>query len=185
MGKRSTSRPKVYKFVHKQDEYIQTNITGIEYKNPDGWLEIDTTGRIYLNTSCHDGYAWDGCTPKFVLLDLLIGTPDGQLDYGTEKPISYFASMTHDMLYQFKKEVPLSRKDSDRLFYLILKDAGFFWRGLYYGIVRIFGGFLFPGWSTTKNHKPIEITECSWIERTKEKLGTMNLPEDLNHPFLK
>jgi hypothetical protein len=89
--------------------------------------------------------------PKFIILDLLLGTPDGQLDYGTEKPITYYASMTHEMLYQFKREVPLSRKDCDRLFYLILKDAGFLWSGVYYFFVRVFNGVVFPGWITTES----------------------------------
>ncbi|WP_300021179.1 hypothetical protein [uncultured Maribacter sp.] len=105
---------------------MQTNIKGIECKNEQGWLEIDASGRIFLNTSCFKGYVWDGCTPKFEILDFLIGTPDGKLDYGTEKPITYFASMTHNLLYQFKKEIPLSRKTVDILFYIILKDSVFF-----------------------------------------------------------
>ncbi|WP_430966767.1 hypothetical protein [Spongiimicrobium sp. 2-473A-2-J] len=185
LGKRSLSKPKVYKFVHQDDEYIQTNIKGIEYKNERGWLEINKNGRIYLNTSCYDGYAWDGCTPKFELFDFLIGTPDGKLDYGTEKPITYFASMTHDLLYQLKRELPLSRKTVDVLFYLILKDSGFIWSGVYYFFVRAFGGILFPGWKTKEKIKNIVIEECSWIERTKEELKKINLPNEVNHPFLK
>ena len=185
LGKRSTTRPKVYKFVHKKDEYIQTNLKNLHYIHEDGWMEIDTSGRIFLNTTCYDGYAWDGCAPKFVILDLLLGAPDGPLDYGTEKPITYYASMTHDMPYQFKREVPLSRKDCDRLFYLILKDAGFFWSGVYYFMVRLFGSVLFPGWTTTESSQKIEIKECSWIEATKKKLMKITLPKNVESPFLK
>lgn len=185
LGKRSSSKPKVYKFVHRLDEYLQTNIKGIAYTNENGWLAIDKEGRIYLNTSCYDGYAWDGCTPKYEFFDFLIGTPDGKLDYGTEKPITYFASMTHDLLYQFKSEIPLSRKTVDRLFYLILKDSGFKWSGLYYFFVRIFGGIIFPGWKTKEKIKDIMILECSWVERTKEELNRIDLPEGMNHPFMK
>ena len=185
LGKRSTSRPKVYTFVHRYDEYIQTNIKGIEYRHKEGWFEIDRSGRIFLYTSNHDGYAWDGCTPKFVLFDFLIGTPDGKLDYGTEKPITFFASMTHDLLYQFKREVPLSRKTVDKLFYLILKDSGFIWSGVYYFFVRVFGGILFPGWTSKQELKELVIEECSWVERTKEALNAMDLPQGITHPFMK
>ncbi len=185
LGKRSSSRPKVYKFVHRSDEYIQTNMKGIEYRNENGWLKIDKSGRIYLYASSHDGYAWDGCTPKFIFLDFLIGTPDGKLDYGTEKPITYFASMTHDMLYQFKREIPLSRATADRLFYLMLKDSGFIWSGFYYLIVRLFGGALFPGWNTKNQKIKLRIEECSWIERTKETFKKINMPKGMEHPFLK
>lgn len=184
LGKRSKSRPKVYKFVHRKDEYIQTTIKGVHFKEENGWLEIDTSGRIFINASCFDGYAWDGCTPKFVLLDLIFGTPDGKLDYGTEKPITYFASMTHDLLYQFKRDLPLSRKDCDTLFYLILKDAGFTFGLVYYIFVRLFGGVLFPGWKTKKSQDTFEIEECSWIVETKEVLRNLDLPDGLEHPFL-
>jgi hypothetical protein len=185
LGKRSTTRPKVYKFVHRTDEYIQTNIKGIDYEHEKGWLKIDTSGRLYLNTSCQDGYAWDGCTPKFVFLDLFFGTPDGKLDYATEKPITYYASMTHDLLYQFKKDVPLSRKDADILFYLILKQARFSFRHVYYFFVRCFGGILFPGWKTKSNQKDIQIESCSWVEHSISELVQLNLPQIRKHPFFK
>lgn len=185
LGKRSESRPKVYKYVHRKDEYIQTNITGIDYNHPEGWIRIDPTGKIYLNASCKNGYAWDGCTPKFVLFDLIIGTPDGKLDYATEQPITYYASMLHDLLYQFKREIPLSRKDTDVLFYIILKQANFSLRHIYYFFVRLFGGFLFPGWNTKTSQKGIKIEACSWVKDGLSELNRINLKESKNHPFYK
>ena len=93
--------------------------------------------------------------------------------------------MTHDLLYQFKREIPLSRRTADVLFLLILKDSGFTWTKIYYFFVRVFGGVLFPGWKTKDTLKNIVIEECSWKERARNELEQLNLPEGLNHPFLK
>ena len=47
-------------------------------------------------------YTWDGCTPKFSILDIfVIGTPDGIKNINTGKPKTYFASLVHDVLYQY------------------------------------------------------------------------------------
>ncbi|MGC1516696.1 MAG: hypothetical protein WA810_14065, partial [Maribacter sp.] len=97
----------------------------------------------------------------------------------------FFASMTHDLLYQFKREVPLSRKTVDKLFHLILKDSGFIWSGVYYFFVRVFGGILFPGWTSMEELKELVIEECSWVERTNEALNAMDLPQGITHPFMK
>lgn len=93
------------------------------------------------------GYAWDGCTPKWEILDLVIGTPDGRLNYVTEKPITYYASLIHDILYQFKADVPVSRKETDLIFRDELRRASFFWTIVYFAVVRLFGGF-FGKWKT-------------------------------------
>jgi len=93
------------------------------------------------------GYAWDGCTPKFSFLDLLvIGTPDGILSDKTGKPKAYHASLVHDVLYQFLPDLPpdnkvYTREMADGIFLEILEDADFALRKLYYYAVRTFGGF--------------------------------------------
>jgi hypothetical protein len=185
MGTRSSQHHKVYKFVHRTDEFIRTNIKGITYQQEDGWLRIEPNGIIHLVTSCKNGYAWDGCTPKFELLDMIIGTPDGKLDYITEEPITYYASMTHDILYQFKREVPLSRKTTDILFRLIMKDAGFTWTNVYYFFVRLLGGVIFPGWITKNTPGKIEIYECSWITRFYEKFKNSESQEIQDSSWMK
>lgn len=92
------------------------------------------------------GYSWDGCTPKFSLIDLLvIGTPDGILSDKTGKPKAYYASLVHDALYQFLPDLPddnkiYTRKMADDIFLQILEDAKFMPRKLYWLAVRIFGG---------------------------------------------
>lgn len=174
---------KVWKFVHRKDEYFQTNLKGISYNQKEGWYSISENGLISIHATCKDGYAWDGCTPKFVFIDLIFGTPDGKLDILTEKQICYYASMVHDMIYQFKDQSPISRKDTDQIFRAMLKQSGFKLWWIYYSAVRCFGGF-FGKWKTKKSNKDIEVLECSWIEEIKARAKAKSLSSDLDHPFL-
>ena len=51
------------------------------------------------------GYSWDGNSPKINILDLFwLGTPDGIRDVKTDKPMTYYASLVHDVLGQFKND---------------------------------------------------------------------------------
>jgi hypothetical protein len=68
---------------------------------------------------------------------LLIGTPDGRVIVNTEKPITYYASLIHDILLQFRADIGISRKQADRLFLEYLGD--FSLRYLYYIVVRGYG----------------------------------------------
>jgi hypothetical protein len=87
------------------------------------------------------GYAWDGCSPKFCIFDILIGTPDGVVDSRTRKPKTYYASLVHDALYQFLPDgVPLIRKQADGCFLKLMTETGFAPRHIYHVAVRIFGG---------------------------------------------
>lgn len=183
MAVKSKTRKKVYKFVHWQDEYLVTTIQGIEFKQKDGWLEILRDGTIIIRGSKGRGYAWDGCTPKYELFDFIVGTPDGVLDYFTEEPITYYASMVHDILYQFREEVPISRKTTDQLFRQILKEAGFRWWWLYYGMVRLFGGS-FGKWKTKETVSNLRVVECSWIRKAYAKLKVSDTHFVDDHPLV-
>jgi len=102
------------------------------------WLEIDKNGHIKIKAN-KDGYAWDGCTPKWSLFNLLIiGTPDGHVNYRTMQPYAYYASLVHDALYQYLDTVPVTKSKIDRLFLKMLGD--FKLRYLYYYSVKFFGG---------------------------------------------
>ena len=82
-------------------------------------------------------YAWNGCSPCFSVLKLFyITTPDGIIDYRTGKPVTYYASLVHDCLCQYKLG---TRKDADVLFYNMLCWAGFPLARVYYAAVRLFG----------------------------------------------
>lgn len=185
MSKRSSTKPdKVYRFVHREDEYIKTTLQGISYEHPDGWIFIDPDGLIRINASCKNGYAWDGCSPKGILWDLVLGTPDGKLDYLTEKPITYYASLVHDFFYQFKQEVPLSRKTVDRLFRDILRDSGFAWWWVYYIAVRAFGRF-YGSWSIAeKEEQDFRLIECSWIKYAYEESKKLKIKTLETHPIV-
>jgi hypothetical protein len=102
------------------------------------WLHISTDGLVTVKAN-QSGYAWDGCTPKWSLLNLvIIGVPDGHVDHRTMKPFTYYASLVHDALYQYLDSVPVPKADIDRLFLKMLGD--FKLRGLYYFAVKHFGG---------------------------------------------
>ncbi|MCW5908024.1 MAG: hypothetical protein KIS94_09210 [Chitinophagales bacterium] len=160
---RSQSNPnKVYKFIHRTNVAIKTNLTGREFLNR--WLHIVPDGTITLLAGTGGGYAWDGCTPKANWLDLTFGTPDGRLDYTTEQAITYYASMFHDVMYQYYTEVPISRKEADILFHLNLSHAGFKLAKLYYLGVRL-GGGSDSLWKHTQTHPNPIIESRSWLPR--------------------
>jgi len=127
-----------YKFVTGQDIFIRQGlITGSEFRSP--WLEIQPDGTIIIFYN-KNGYSWDGCSPKFVFMDLLIGTPDGALSEQTRLPVTWFASLVHDSIYQYKKTVPVTREEADKLFLIMLQEEGFKLARVYYTFVRLFGG---------------------------------------------
>ncbi len=99
-------------------------------------LLIEENGRLTVMR----GYAWNGCSPKFCFLDLLIGTPDGVVSKGTGRQKTYFASMIHDVLYQFLDAgMPYNRRQADRFFLQLMRESGFAPRWVYWGAVRVLG----------------------------------------------
>lgn len=94
---------------------------------------------IYGNCmTISEGFSWDGCSPKFRVFGKILGTPDGRIVNG--KPITYEASMVHDALYRYLGKLPFTRKKIDKIFYELLKRKNFKYAGLYYFMVRRFGG---------------------------------------------
>ena len=93
------------------------------------WLKLD--GRTITIAR---GYAWDGSSPKRLVLGRWVGTPDYEA--------TRMASLVHDALYQFLhvRCFPLGRKDCDRLFGRIMKARGFPLWWLYSGAVLLCGG---------------------------------------------
>lgn len=111
----------------------------IEFKNE--WIRIrDNEIKI------RKGYAWDGCTPKIKIFDLgYYGTPDGVMN-NDGLPLLYYPSLVHDALYQFKKEIPLTRRQADGIFAWMAHRTGFKLTMVYYYVIRLFGG-LFGKWN--------------------------------------
>ena len=163
--KRSTLHPgTVYKFVHNEDVWIKTNLTG---RNPDNedphdWLKIENDGTITVKGSRSGGFAWNGCSPKWNCLQFTWGTPDGKLDYETERPVTYYASMIHDAIYFMKGKVNISRKETDVLFRICLRKARFMWGWKYFFAVRIFG-WMCGKWAREGSASGIKISGYSWL----------------------
>ena len=112
-------------------------------------------------------YTWDGCSPKIWFYWLiLIGTPD--LWHKTEEieklnrkghpdedkkfwQIAHHASLVHDALYQYLGEQPITKSETDQLFYEMLRDSGvnIFIAKFYHMAVILFGGS-----GIDKHHRP-------------------------------
>jgi hypothetical protein len=106
-------------------------------------LIIETGGKVTVTK----GYAWNGCTPKFFLFDLLFGTPDGAVYIPSGRPKAYYASLVHDALYQFLGEnSPVTRRQADDAFLRLLGESKFRLRWFYWAAVRL-GGWL--AWKAT------------------------------------
>lgn len=102
-------------------------------------LIVETDGRITVTR----GYAWNGCSPKFCVFDVLLGTPEGVVHREWLVPKTFRASLVHDALYQFLPDgLPLERRHADRFFRQLLEDADFGPAWLYWLAVRLFGGLV-------------------------------------------
>ena len=129
----------VYIYCIRENYRYQSSITGREFENE--WVKLCLDGAIIIKGTNLKGYAWDGCSPKFKIKDIYIGVPEAVLNFGTGQSKTYYASLVHDVFYQFSKKVRLfiKRKEIDREFYAILKRDGFRFAGVYYFFVRLFG----------------------------------------------
>jgi len=129
----------VYIYCIKEDYECLSSIKGREFENK--WLKITKDGIITVKGSSYNGYAWDGCSPKLKIKDLYLGTMEAVLNPDTGKSKTYYASLIHDILYQFSNDIKLliTRKEVDREFYTILKREKFAFAKVYYLAVRAFG----------------------------------------------
>ena len=129
----------VYVYCIREDYRYQSSITGREFANE--WFTLAKDGVVMVKGTHYKGYAWDGCSPKFKIKDLCFGTPEAVLNFGTGQSKTYYASLIHDVFYQFAKKVRsfIRRKEVDREFYTILERDGFRFARTYYRFVRLFG----------------------------------------------
>ncbi len=93
------------------------------------------------SVTVHAGYSWDGCSVKVAQIGpIFIGTPDGF------KNQTKYASLIHDVLYQFNKEINeqnnnlLTREKVDQIFYDELVKARWPLARIYWFAVRKLGG---------------------------------------------
>jgi len=128
----------VKRYKITEDYIYQSNLKGYSFDSD--WLLVEPTGKIVVKAN-GKGFKWDGCTPKFNILDLfIIGTPDGIINVDTGYPKTFYASMVHDVMYQYFDEIPIPKKKIDRLFYDMLKKEKFKLSFLYYIAVKLFAG---------------------------------------------
>ena len=129
----------VYVYRIKEDYVHKSSIKGREYEND--WFSLKKDGTITVKGSNKSGYAWDGCSPKWKIKDMYFGTLEGVLSPETGVSKTYYASMIHDVFYQFHREVKsfIKRKEADTEFYNMLRRDGFKPARLYYRSVRLVG----------------------------------------------
>lgn len=134
----------VYVYCIKEDYKYQSSITGREFENE--WFKLSKDGMVVVKGTKYKGYSWDGCSPKFKIKDWYFGTWEAVLNFDTGQSKTYYASLVHDVFYQFAKEVRsfVKRKEVDKEFYAILKRDGLRFAKVYYLGVRLFG-WLFWG----------------------------------------
>ena len=121
-------------YILDEDYERKSSILDVGYKND--WIFINPEGHIYVKK----GYAWNGCSPKINFLDMIIGTPEGEINPETGKPKTYYASLIHDALYQFSEDLKdkIGRRQADKEFHDMLKAEKFRPADLYYAAVRMF-----------------------------------------------
>ena len=134
----------------------------------DDYFFFDRKGKLRLIVEASGSitvlarYAWNGCSPKFCIFDILWGTPDGVVHALTGRPKTYFASMVHDALCQFcKYGLPYDRRQVDGFFLDLMQESGFKLARVYWLAVRAFD----------------YITQ--WvIQRKRNNQGEVRLPAD-------
>ena len=133
---RFTELPPQRRWRYVLDEPLQLSLPELLLGTHDF---ADEYGKVWLSLRrkaliVHEGYAWNGCSPKWGMFGKWIGTPDFA---GT-----VMASGVHDSLCQFShcRCMPLERGDIDEVFGAVMRLHGFRAWWLYYGAVAALGG---------------------------------------------
>lgn len=129
----------VYVYCIKEEFRYKSSITGRRFENE--WLKLEPDGVITVKGTNDRGYSWDGCSPKWKWKEMYFGTPEAVLNDSTRQSRTYYASLIHDIFYQFSSDLKgiIKRSEADEEFYNILKRDGFRLARLYFWGVRRFG----------------------------------------------
>ena len=119
--------------------YNQDIIKEVRFENER--LRIMPNGEIMIKASKVSPFTWDGNTPKWAIMDIVVGTPDGVVHTLTGLRKTQRASLLHDALYQFAPREFVTRKQADKLSLLEMQKTKFKLAKLYWVFVRMFGGF--------------------------------------------
>lgn len=127
-----TTLKKHYKFkLESEFTHVHPLFNGVEFENS---LVTINGGVMKISP----GYAWDGCSPKFNIAGLLtVGTPDGSLRHGYAW--TYYSSLVHDVLCQFRYELPFTKDQVIAVFEDQLKGCSWPLTRIYVGAVSLFG----------------------------------------------
>lgn len=127
------------------------------HRIPEDLVFLDKTGKVRLIfersgvITITRGFAWNGCSPKILMFDLLLGTPEGAVYEPTGCRKTYHASLVHDALYQFLGDgLPITRGDADRIFLELLEESEFIPRRIYWLAVRGLGWLV---WRSTRIYR--------------------------------
>lgn len=136
---------KHYKFkLSRTYSYAHPFLEGVTFKND--WCQIEG-GVLTINSE----YAWDGCSHKFFRIGKrLFGTPDGVLVDSDSTCVNILtgengwaetgkASLVHDVLTQFRSEIPLTQRYVTQIFNDMLHDVHWQYRPEYVYAVDRFG----------------------------------------------
>ena len=72
-----------YVYRITEDYRHKSSIKGREFENE--WLRLEKDGTVTVKGSHGNGYAWDGCSPKFKMKDIYFGTPEAVLNLASGK----------------------------------------------------------------------------------------------------
>lgn len=97
--------------------YKSPLLAGIFFENEWGYI---SNGEIEIAKN----YAWDGCSPAWRIGPFWLGTPDGRLNQDG-RPQAFYASLVHDFLCQFRREIPIRKLITVELFHEMLIKGGF------------------------------------------------------------
>lgn len=124
-----------YRFLLLRDVTVDVGIElgSHDFYDARGILRVRMRGSEWTVKA---GYAWDGCSPKFKIFGMWVGTPD----FG----YSRLASLIHDTGYQFLDVpcFPLKRHECDEIFGCTINRDGNRYKAafVYAGAVWMFGG---------------------------------------------
>lgn len=118
--------------------YRSALLAGVSFWNQ--WLRIDRDGTITIS----EGYSWDGCSPKWSIAGRAFGVPDGPIQ-ADGYPQTAWASLVHDALCQFRRWVPVTKRQTVELFREMLALARWECTRLYVFAVNYFGPQRFAG----------------------------------------
>lgn len=135
-----------WRYKLKEDyNYFTPELKGVIFENE--WTKIDGEGNIWIKQD----YAWDGMSPTIQILGFkgayIAPWQGGRDETHPEYPISWEASLVHDVLCQWRNHIPVTKQQSVRNFNRQLKDCNFITglRYLYVKAVDWFGPQVFLG----------------------------------------